>query len=258
MRQSLRTLCASACLSLLLVCASGSLVAAAPGPKSVELPKVDPQAINALHKMGNYLRSLTSFEIRSETTTEKVLDNDQKVQLGTRMDYKVRQPNRFFISSAADRKVRQYYYNGNSFTIFSPRMGFYSTISAPPTIRELFEAVYDKYGIEFPLEDLFRWGSPDNRYNDLTTAVLVGYAKIDGKDSDQFAFRERNADWQVWIQRGEKPLPLKLVIVDTSDDTMPEFMAELHWDTSATFPDEIFTFRPPADVKQITLGQVKH
>lgn len=258
MRLSLRTLCMSACLALLTVAVSGSLTAAAPAAsKSASLPRVDPEAINALQKMGAYLRSLTSFEIKSETMTEDVLDNDQKVQFNGTMDYKVRQPNAFAISSVTDRKVRQYYFDGRNFTVFSPRMGFYSTVSAPPTIRELFNVVYEKYGIEFPLEDLFRWGSPDNRYNDVTAAVLVGYAKIDGKAADQFAFREGNADWQVWIQRGDKPLPLKLVIVDTSDETMPEFIAQLHWNTSTTFPDEIFTFRPLGDAKEITLGQVK-
>ena len=258
MRQQLRILCTSACMVLLSATSSSSFAAAVhTAAKSVTLPKVDPAAINALQKMGSYLRSLTSFEIHSETTTEDVLDNDQKVQFAGKMDYKIRQPDSFVISSITDRKVREYYYNGTNFTIYSPRMGFYSTVPAPPTIRELFNTVYEKYGIEFPLEDLFRWGSADNRYNDLTTAVLVGYAKIDGQDADQFAFREGNADWQVWIRRGEKPLPLKLVIVDTSDETMPEFTAVLHWNTSAMFPDDIFTFKPPADSKQITIGQVK-
>jgi len=258
--RGVRILCTLACLGLLAAAPATFTTAprTATASKSAELPKVDPEAIDALRKMGTYLRTLTSFEIRSETTTEDVLDNDQKVQFGGKIDYKVRKPNGFAISSASDRKVRAYYYDGKSFTIYSPRLGFYSTVSAPPTIRALFNEVYKKYGIEFPLEDLFRWGSPDSRYNDLRTAVLVGYARIDGQDADQFAFREGNADWQVWIRRGDKPLPLKLVIVDTSDETMPEYTAVLHWNTSATFPDETFTFKPPADAKAITLGRVQH
>jgi len=261
MQQSLRVLCTFACLTILSVTMPVALAAgsrSAPEAKSAELPKVDPEAVNALQKMGNYLRSLASFEIWSETTTEDVLDNDEKVQFGGRMHYRVRQPNGFVISSVTDRKVRDYYFDGRNFTIYSPRTGFFSTVSAPSTIRELFNAVYEKYGIEFPLEDLFRWGSPDNRHNDLTTAVLVGYAKIDGHDADQFAFRQGNADWQVWIQRGDRPLPLKLIIVDTSDETMPEFTAVLHWNTSVTFPDDSFTFRPPGDAKKITLGRARY
>jgi hypothetical protein len=265
MRQHLRLLCAIACLSTtcaiapygMAVAAAATSASAPPASKSGEPPKVDPAAVNALNKMGNYLRSLGSFEIQSTTTTETVLDNDQKVQIGGAMDYKVRKPNAFVIAMSTDRKVRQFYYDGKTFTIYAPRMNFYSTVDAPPTILELFKRAYDKYGIEFPLEDLFHWGSADNRIGDLTSAAVVGYAKIGGKDTDQFAFREGDADWQVWIQRGDKPLPLKLVIVKTSDDTMPEYTAVLHWNTSATFPDDGFTFKPPADAKPIVLKPVK-
>jgi hypothetical protein len=261
MRQCLRTLCVFTSLIVVSVVAPMGAVgaapatgaSAAPASKSAEPPKVDPEAVKALYKMGTYLRSLESFEIQSRTTTEDVLDNDQKVQIGGAMDYKVHKPGAFQITDSTDRKVRQYYFDGKNFTIYAPKMNFYSTVAAPPTITELFKRAYDKYGIEFPLEDLFHWGSADNRFDDLVSASVVGYAKIDGQDSDQFAYRQGDADWQIWIQRGDKPLPLKLVIVKTSDETMPEYTAVLHWNTSATFPDDTFTFKPPASAKAIAL-----
>jgi hypothetical protein len=260
MRQRLRMFCAFTCLTVAsVILPSGAVPGAQSTPASSPAePKIDPQAMDALNKMGSYLRSLTSFAIQSKTTTEDVLDNDQKVQIGGTMDYKVRKPNAFIITMSTDRKVRQFYYDGKTFTIYAPRMNFYSTVDAPPTILELFKRAYDKYGIEFPLEDLFHWGAADNRFDDMTSAAVVGYAKIDGQDTDQFAFREGDADWQVWIQRGDKPLPLKLVIVKTSDETMPEYTAVLHWNPSATFPDDTFTFKPPANAKPIVLQPVKH
>ena len=256
MQQSLRRICTCACLIFLSIIAPNNFAAAAPSTptsKSVEPPRVDPEAVSALQKMGNYLRSLGSFEIHATTLTEDVLDNNQKVQIGGAMVYKVRKPNAFMIAMSTDRKVRQFYYDGKRFTIYSPRMNFYTTVDAPPTIGELFKRVYDNYGIEFPLEDLFHWGAADNRFDDLTSAVLVGYAKIDGQDSDQFAYREGDADWQVWIQHGDKPLPLKLVIVKTSDQTMPEYSVVLHWNTSATFPNDVFAFKVPAGAHPIKL-----
>ena len=36
-------------------------------------------------------------------------------------------------------------------------------------------------------------------------------ATIDGVATDHYAFREADVDWEVWIQKGDQPLPRKLV-----------------------------------------------
>jgi hypothetical protein len=133
-------------------------------------------------------------------------------------------------------------------------MNYYATVPAKPTIREVLATAYEKFGIELPLGDLFRWGTPDDHRDNITSAVTVGYAKINGADTDQYAFRQGKIDWQVWIQRGDKPLPLKIVITDTSDNAMPEFGAVLHWTTTASFNDATFAFNPPKDAKSITIA----
>jgi hypothetical protein len=150
--------------------------------------------------------------------------------------------------------VRQFLYDGKSFTVFSPRMGFYATVPAKPTIREMLATANDRFGIELPLADLFRWGADSNDHEGITGAIVVGYAKIGGADADQYAFRQGDIDWQIWVQRGDKPLPLKMVITDTSDSAMPEYGAVLHWTTAASFDDATFAFKPPKDAKPITIA----
>jgi len=249
MREALRMLC------LLVAFASSSVAAAAEPASKSDAPMVEPQALDALKKMGAYLRTLNALEIKASTLTDTVLDNGQTVQFAGTANYRVRKPNGFVITVADDRRVRQYNYDGKSFTIFSPRMGFYSTVPAPPTTRELLTKIHDKLGIEFPLEDLFRWGLPEDRHDDLTSGVLVGYARINGGDAEQYAFRERDVDWQIWIQRGDKPLPLKVVITLASDEARPQFAATLNWTTNPKFTDATFAFKPPADAKPITIAQ---
>jgi len=227
---------------------------AAIGAEKSEKSNVDRDALAALDKMGAHLRTLESFEIKTDTLTDSVLDNGQKVQFGGTAQYKVRRPNSFAVTVSSDRKVRQFLYDGKHFTVFSSRMGYYATVPAKPTIREMMATAYDKFKIELPLADLFRWGTEDDRRDDITSAVNVGYAKINGVDTDQYAFREGKMDWQVWIQRGDKPLPQKIVITDTSDNAMPEFGAVLHWTTAAKFNDTTFAFNPPKDAKQIKIA----
>ncbi|MEJ0041147.1 MAG: DUF2092 domain-containing protein [Rhizomicrobium sp.] len=98
--------------ALVLLVSLDAASAAAPAKNQ----DVEPEALAALDRMGAYLRTLQSFEIKAVTTTDVVLDDGQKVQFAGTNTYKVRRPNGFVISVANDRKVRQFYYDGKSLT----------------------------------------------------------------------------------------------------------------------------------------------
>ena len=140
--------------------------------------------------------------------------------------------------------------------MFSPLLDFYATVLAPPTNREVLNAVYDKFGIALPLEELFRWGDGSNavRLQALRSAYDVGTATIDGVETDHYAFREDDVDWEVWIQQGDQPFPRKLVIVDRKDPARPTFIARLTWTLDPQFTDADFRFVPDANAKRIQLA----
>ena len=75
-------------------------------------------------------------------------------------------------------------------------------------------------------------------------AEYIGPAMVGGVQTDQFAFRQEEIDWQIWIQQGDRPLPLKIVIIDKTDPTRPEFSARLSWNTSPRFDASTFAFSP--------------
>jgi hypothetical protein len=84
----------------------------------------------------------------------------------------------------------------------------------------------------------------------------VGPAKIASQDTMQYAFRQPGIDWQIWIATGDKPLPLKVVIVASTDPAHPQFEADLTWDTAATFAADTFAFVPPESAKLITIRAI--
>jgi hypothetical protein len=62
----------------------------------------------------------------------------------------------------------------------APKYKFYASAPAPSTIRETLDAIYDRYGIDLPLVDLFRWSDPNATPADnLTAAFHVGSATVD-------------------------------------------------------------------------------
>ena len=226
-------------------------------PSKPPTPVVDPEARAALLRMGDYLSTLTNFEVKTETTRDIVTYDGQRIQLDGDADYKVRRPNGFVIDVHSNDRNRTYYYDGKQFTVFAPALGFYATAPAPATIIQTLDRLYDRFGIALPLEDLFRWNDPNlHRSESLVSGYKVGAATIDGVLTDQYAFREGDIDWQIWIQHDGQPLPRKLVIVDRTDPANPAYSARLTWDVSPTLNAEDFTFKPGPDAKLIRLTAV--
>ena len=262
-------------LTLTLICTQGGAAqtaseAQAPPQSGTSMPRsanpdpivnegvVEDEAVEAIKDMSNYLRSANTLAITSQGSLDVVTNDGQRIQLDGTTSYKVRKPG-FVIDYSSNIKSRRFIYDGKTFTVYSPKLGFYAQAPAPATNREVMDTLYNKYGISLPLEDLFRWGDGSNadRIQALKSAYEVGSATIDGVDTDHFAFREEDVDWEVWIQKGDQPVPRKLVIVDRTDPARPTFIARLSWQVNPAFTDADFTFVPDANAKKIQLATYK-
>jgi len=249
-------------LCMALAGASPALAAPAaagkPAPAAAAVaPAVAPEALQAVRRMSAYLATLPGVELTSSTSLDVVTMQGQRVQLDGVARYKIRRPDGFSLQVVSDRMQRSYFYDGKQFTVYAPKLGFYATAAAPPTIRQTLDLLDEKFGIALPLEDLFRWNdASDNPAQHLTSGFHVGTATIDGVETDQYAFRQPTVDWQVWIQKGPQPLPVKVVIVDKVDPVNPAYVARLSWNTTPNFTPDDFTFRPGKDARLIRLSEV--
>jgi hypothetical protein len=217
---------------------------------------VDPTVVKELEKMGGYLRTLKAFQVQSVTSRDSVLEDGQKIAFGGTVDMLVqRRPDRLRAEVSSDLQQRLYLYDGASFNLFARRVGYYATIPAPPNLGELTDMLDERYGLEVPLVDLFYWGSERNRTSDVTSAIDVGPSQVNDVTCEHFAFRQDGVDWQVWIQRGDFPLPRKLIITTTSDDARPQFSSVMTWNLAPSYNDAAFAFNPPADAQRITFAE---
>jgi hypothetical protein len=205
---------------------------------------VDAAAIQALDRMGAYLRSLKTFSVRAEDRIDEVLDSGQKIQWSAQIDLQVRRPDGLHAGIETDRGSRQIYFDGKAFTLVSPALGYYTTVPAPPTIGEMLTAIETKYGVIFPLADLFHWGVDPDASAAINSAIALGTSKIGEQMTDHYAFRQEGVDWQLWIAQGEAPLPLRYVITTMDEPEQPQYSADLTWDTQAKPADSLFTFTP--------------
>lgn len=215
--------------------------------------EVEEDALKALKRMGAYLDTLKTFGLTANTTLDVVTVDGQRLQLDGVTNYKVRRPNGFVIDLKSDIKNRTFIYDGKKFTVYAPELKYYSTVDAPGTNVATLDAIYDKYGISLPLEDLFHWSGDKTREDKLISGFVVGPATIDGVPTEHYAFREKDMDWQVWIAKGDKPLPKKLVIIDRTDPTGPTYVARLAWTENPQLTQQDFNFTPASDAKPIKM-----
>jgi len=235
----------------------GGGVLAKTGQTAEAADEVDPAAMEALNKMGVYLRTLKSFQVLADTTNDDVLDDGQIIQRTRKVDLLVAKPNRMRVEVTSDEKHRLFFYDGKNFTVWAKLVNYYATVPAPPTIAKLMDDAEEKYGIDLPLRDLFEWGTDEGKSKQIKSAVDIGPSTVEGVTCEHYAFRQEGVDWQIWIQLGEFPLPRKLVIRTLTDEARPQHTDVLTWNLAPSFNDEAFVFDPPDDAKRIVLAEEK-
>ena len=214
-------------------------------------PAVDPDAVDAVKKMGAYLRTLKVFQVLGAVTHDDVLEDGLIIQSSSKIDMLAVKPNRMRVEVISDERHRLYLYDGKTFTAWGRLNNFYATVPAPPTIAELFKQVNEKFDIELPLIDLFKWGTNEDDINKIKTAIDAGPTTVDGVTCEQYVFHQEGVDWQVWIQLGDYPLPRRLVITTLTDDARPQHTINLTWNLAPSFNEAAFIFDPPPDAKRI-------
>lgn len=108
-------------LGLLLV--SGGAVAA----------ELEPKALAALEQMGSYLRGLQQLRIDADSRTDQVLENGQVIEFNHQTHLLARRPDKLRVQVERDGNRRSLFYNGQRFTLYDSRSGYFTEQAAPRT-----------------------------------------------------------------------------------------------------------------------------
>jgi hypothetical protein len=92
---------------------------------------------------------------------------------------------------------------------------------------------------------------------DLTSAVVVGPAIVDGVECAHLAFRAPGVNWEIWLETNARTLPRRLAVTFTDELNFPRPIVEFsRWHLDPWFGVGSFTFQPPADAKAIPFNAV--
>jgi hypothetical protein len=215
---------------------------------------IDPAAIEALEKMSDYVSKLESFQIDSTYSFDLVAGNGQTVTIEGTGHYLAKRPDKLFVKIENDLFARDYYYDGKTLTVVAPEEKYFAGHPVKPTIQEMLDDASSELGIQIPLADLFDLGTDKSPVNSLTSAFHVGTGIVDGAEADHFALQTADRNWEIWIAKGDKPVPVKVTIVDPTQDTQPRYVSSVKWTVPATIDDTAFTFTPSDEHKGIAFA----
>jgi len=214
-------------------------------------------AIGAMNNMSTYLRTLKTFTVNVDSSSDEILANGQKVSINKTEQINVERPAKLWAKSSTVYSQREFYFDGKTFTLYTPNLGYFASFEAATTLGKLMLKAQELYDVEFPVADLFFWGTSADSTSSVDEATFLGIDKINGVSCNHFAFRQKEIDWQICIQRGDTPLPLKLVITDKNIETQPQYISVFKWDTAPDLSTQNYTFSPRESDHKINFGKVE-
>ena len=109
------------------------------GASVAKAPDVEPKAYQILRKMSEYLDGLEQFSAQSDNSLEIVLISGEKIQYNNPVEFSVKRPNKMHAERKGDIISQEFYYNGNSLTLYQKEKNSYATVPAPATIEGMLE-----------------------------------------------------------------------------------------------------------------------
>jgi hypothetical protein len=210
-----------------------------------------------LKSMSDYLASQQNLTSDFDVGLGVMTTEGQKIEFTASGTTSLARPNKLLAMRRGGYSDVEVVFDGQQVTVADRFHKDYTQIKATGTVDQLLDQIRTKYGVELPGADLLM----SNSYNELMTDVVearhVGEGVVGGRDCEHLAFRNQDTDWQIWIRKGDQPLPCKLVITSKQEKGMPEYSVTFRdWKMGAA-NESTFTFTPPSGFKSVSLQELR-
>jgi hypothetical protein len=218
---------------------------------------IDPDALQILKGMTDYLGSLQRFSMHTENTYEDVLATGQKIQFNFSSSIVAQRPDKLRAERSDGQASRLFVYDGETLSMYDGQHGFFSTVAVPDNIDDFLHFARDSLDLVPPAGDMVFSNAFELLTAGMTSGFVVGKAVIGGMNCYHLAFTTPVVDWQVWIADGDTPLPYKYVLTTTDDPAQPQFVTLIsNWNADPKIGDKTFEFEPPATATEIDFIRV--
>lgn len=215
-------------------------------------PVMDQQALSLLKRMSETLAAAKSFSYRTRSSAEVPAPTGQFLTFFADSEVALERPNKLRGKVSGDIPAFQIFYDGGKVTAYDPRKNVYAITDAPSGIEATLAQLSNRVGIEFPAAELLSGDPYAAMTKDLISAMVVGPGMVDGVPVEHLAFMGPGVNWEIWIDSGSRPLPLRLALTYKEAVNFPRFVVEFsNWNLKPKFQPGQFALKKPADAKRI-------
>ena len=219
-------------------------------------PERDGRAMATLQRTADLLSQAQRLSVTAEISFDVVQESGEKLEFGETRQIVIRRPDRARIDiTKRDGATSGFIFDGQAIAVFNAKEHVYATAARPGTLDEAIDYFINGLDMRFPLAELLSSELAGTLQDKVRAASFVEQASIAGVPCDHLAFRGDLADVQLWVARGDQPLPSRIVMTYTDAAGQPQFRAQFTgWNLAPDTPDSLFVFTPPAGAAKIAFA----
>jgi hypothetical protein len=216
---------------------------------------VDPDALAIASRAGDFLREARRFSFSAESGYEVVQADGYKLEFGSTRRYVVQRPDSVRVETEpreGDRRLTLF--DGKTLIQVDLGENAYARadLEKPRDIDFVIDLVRERLDAPLPLAELLRNNPRQAIEDSLELAAVVGRERLRGVECDHLALRNPDADLQLWIEAGARPVVRRIVITYRNLQGQPSFWADLDdWSFAPELTTDTFRYTPPEGAERV-------
>ena len=223
-------------------------------PSEVETER----AVAALRRMSDFLASRPVLRFEVDIQYDAIQASGQKVEFGSQRQIALRRPDRMRVEVLHwDGTKELVTFDGHrlSASIFGGQV--YASVEYAGTTTEAFDHLVSEYDVATPIADLLRRDLPEYVASRALSAQSLGTITVAGTRCEHLIFRGQRIDFQLFIEAGEEPVPVRFVIDYHAEPGSPQFRAQLrNYDWQSELTDSLFRLLPLVGAQRVEFGEL--
>lgn len=211
-----------------------------------------PQPSAILMNAYRYLGKLKRFSVDAVTTNDDAFQGKILVTYTHWVHIDLQRPGKFYVEVNGDLKNRSFYLNNGDFTIYDEDLNYYGKLKLPRQIDAALDALFEQYDIKTALANIL-YSDLDRRIPPKEKGYYFGLSEVDDVACHHIVFSNNVEEIQFWIEKGERPLIRKFIVIDKTEPLLPRSGTVLRWKLNPQFSKKHFEFISPEDARKIPI-----
>jgi hypothetical protein len=213
----------------------------------------DTEAKAILMKMADFLAKAQAFSVTVRSSYDAIQEDGQRIEFGETYRILIQRPDHLRVDNMrSDGEHGQLIFDGKTITVFKADDNVFASVEQPGTVDNAVVYLVRDLQITLPLARMFRTNFPQDLEKQVASVSYVEEDTLFDVPTDHLAARAADVDVQVWIARGEPPLPRRVILTYKKASGQPQFRADFsEWAISPAIADGSFTFTPPKNAEKI-------